>query len=109
MKKVLVVQSRSSPDGVEREQNKFRRAIGKSAEIEFLSALDERLAWTYPDEFLKDRSGVVFGGSADFDFHGGRSEKDPARLIAMIILPRPKLIITYALAEKVPILGICFG
>ena len=109
MRKILVVQSRSSPDGVEREQSNFRRAIGKSAEIEFLSALDERLAWTYPDEFLKDRSGVIFGGSADFDFHGGRSEKDPARLMAMIILTRTKLIITYALAEKVPILGVCFG
>ena len=79
MRKILVVQSRSSPDGVEREQSNFRRAIGKSAEIEFLSALDERLAWTYPDELLKGRSGVIFGGSADFDFHGGRSEKDPAR------------------------------
>jgi len=109
MRKILVVQSRSSPEWVEREQTNFRRAVGKSAEVEFLSALDERLAWTYPDEFLKSRSGVIFGGSSDFDFHGGRSEKDPARLMATIILSRTKLIITYALAENVPILGVCFG
>lgn len=109
MKKILIVQSRTSSEWIEREQNNFLRAVGKSAEVEFLSALDERLAWTYPDEFLKGRDGVIFGGSSDFDFHGGRSIKDPARLMSMIILSRTRLIISYALAQKVPVLGVCFG
>ncbi len=109
MTRILIVQSRSSPEGVEREQANFRRTIGKTAEVEFLSALDERLAWTSPDEFLKECDGVIFGGSSDFDFHGGRTEDDPARLMAMIILSRSKLIVTYALTEDIPILGVCFG
>lgn len=109
MKKILIVQSRTSTEWVEREQNNFRRVIGDAAEVEFLSALDERLAWTYPDEFLKGCGGVIFGGSSDFDFHGGRSIKDPARLMSMIILSRTRLIISYALAQKIPVLGVCFG
>lgn len=94
---------------MEREQKNFLRVIGKAAEAEFLSALDERLAWTYPDEFLKGCDGVIFGGSSEFDFHGGRSEKDPARIMSMIILSRTRLIISYALAQKIPVLGVCFG
>src|SRR3989344_3779620 len=109
MKKILVVQSRVSEKAVERERENFRRAIGDLATIEFLSALDERLAWTYPNEFLKGCSGVIFGGSAEFDFHGGRIEKDPARLVSLIILSRSKNLISFALAEKIPFLGICYG
>ena len=107
--RILIVQSRSSSDWVERERANYRRAIGGSAEVEFLSALDERLAWTTPDEFLRNCDGVVFGGSSDFDFDGGRSEKDPARLMSMIILSRARNIVQHARAKHVPILGVCFG
>jgi GMP synthase (glutamine-hydrolysing) len=109
MRKILIVQSRSSPDWVEREKKNFLRAMGDSAEVEFLSALDERLAWSSPDEFLQGRDGVIFGGSSDFDFHGGREEKDPARLMSMIILSRARNIVTHAIAEHLPVLGVCFG
>ncbi|KKW47942.1 MAG: hypothetical protein UY98_C0002G0037 [Candidatus Kaiserbacteria bacterium GW2011_GWA2_58_9] len=109
MKKVLVVQSRLQTEQLERERNNYCRCVGKNAEGTFLSALDERLAWTYPDEFLKGQDGVIFGGTSDFDFHGGRTERDPARIMASIILSRSKLIVTYALAENIPILGVCFG
>lgn len=92
-----------------RERGNFTRAIGAGAEVIFLSALDERLAWITPDELLKDYDGVIFGGSSDFDFHGGRDEKDPARLMSLIILSRTKNLVSYALAEKIPLLGICYG
>ena len=109
MIKILIVQSRISEKEIERERENFRRAIGGLATIEFLSALDERLAWTYPNEFLKGCSGVIFGGSAEFDFHGGRAEKDPARLVSFIILSRSKNLVSFALTEKIPLLGICYG
>jgi len=109
MTKILVVQSRSSPDWVEREQKNFLRAIGDNAETEFLSALDERLAWSTPLEFLQGRDGVIFGGSSDFDFHGGRDKKDPARLMSLIILSRARNIVTHAIGEHLPVLGVCFG
>ena len=109
MHRILFVQSRTDPTRVERERDNFRRAIGEAAEIDFLSALDEKLAWTSPNEFLKDCNGVIFGGSSDFDFDGGRDAKDPARLMSMIILSRTKMMVRYALAERVPVLGVCFG
>lgn len=109
MSKILLIQSRTTPERIARERENFARVVGDSAQLDFLSALDERLAWTYPDEFLKYYDGVIFGGSSDFDLHGGRDDKDPARLMATIILSRTKLIVQYALAEERPIFGVCFG
>ncbi len=107
--KILVVQSRTAEDWLVRERENFTNAIGTAADIEFLSALDERLAWSSPDEFLKDADGVIFGGSSDFDFHGGRPERDPARLMSLIILSRSRNIVRHAIADGTPILGVCFG
>ena len=109
MKKILVVQSRSDEQHSAGEQENFRRVAGGLAELEFLSTLDERLAWSSPDEFLQGCAGVIFGGSADFDFDGGRPKKDPARIISLIILSRTRNLVAYALEKKIPLLGICYG
>ena len=109
MKKILVVQSRIDESRIVGEQTNFRSALGDTANISFLSALDERLAWSTPDEFLKDVDGVIFGGSSDFDFHGARPAKDPARLMSLILLSRTRNIISYTLAQRLPLLGVCFG
>jgi len=109
MVKILVVQSRTRPERIERERENFTRTIGDTAEVEFLSALDEKLAWKSPEQFLRDSDGVILGGSSDFDFNGGREEKDPARLVSFIILSRVKNFISYALKEEMPLLGVCFG
>ncbi|MDO8561518.1 MAG: type 1 glutamine amidotransferase [bacterium] len=109
MKRILVVQSRTDSKYILREQENFRRVIGESADVTFLSALDERLAWTTPNEFLKGYDGVIFGGSSDFDFDGGRLKSDPARLMSLMILSRARNIITYVFAKDIPLLGICYG
>ena len=109
MRKILVVQSRTSHKRVQREQANFRRAAEGLADLAFLSALDERLAWTTPEEFLAGFDGVIFGGSSDFDFHGGRPTDDPIRLISLMILSRSKNLISYALDKKVPLLAVCYG
>jgi len=109
MAKLLLIQSRTKPGSIKREFNNFTRALGGLSKLDALSALDERLAWTYPDEILKDYDGVMFGGSSDFDLHGGRDEKDPARIMAAIILSRVRMIVRYALAEEKPLFGVCFG
>ena len=108
-KRILVVQSRITPNRIENERANFLRATRERAEVDFLSALDEKLAWTTPDEFLKGYDGVIFGGSSDFDFHGGRREDDPGRLMSMIILSRAKNIVSYAMVKNIPTLGVCFG
>jgi len=109
MKKILVVQSRSSPERIEGERANFGAAVGAYAAVEFLSALDEKLAWSSPDEILKDFGGVIFGGSSDFDFSGGRDENDPARIVSFIILSRVRNMISHALRDGLPLLGVCFG
>jgi GMP synthase-like glutamine amidotransferase len=109
VKKILVVQSRTDPERIEREQKRFRIAVGSAAHVDFLSAVDEKLAWTTPADFLKGYDGVMFGGSSEFDFDGGRPERDPARIISAVILSRAKNLISYALAEDIPLLAICYG
>lgn len=109
MIKILLVQSRQTPEWIQREQENYRRAVGTLAKLEMLSTLDEKLAWTSPDEILAGYDGVIFGGSTDFDLHGGRREKDPARIMAAIIVSRTRLLVSYALAQNIPVLGICFG
>lgn len=109
MKKILLVQSRAQFERAQKERENFTRALEGVADLDCLSAIDERLAWMYPDDLLRNYDGVIFGGSSDFDFHGGREERDPARLVSFIILSRVRNIISYVLSEKFPLLGVCFG
>ncbi len=109
MKKILVVQSRTTEDSIERERGNYERAVGGAAHLSFISSVDEKLSWTTPEQLLAEYDGVIFGGSSDFDFHGGRPENDPARLMSLIILSRAKNIVSYAFEKGLPILGVCFG
>jgi len=109
MARILLVQSRITPARIARERDNFRRVLGTEATLEALSALDTEFEWNKPDISLRAYDGVIFGGSADFDFHGGRLERDPARVGATEILERTKHFIRYALEKKIPLLGVCFG
>lgn len=109
MHRVLVLQSRITEENVERERANFTRAAAGKADLTFVSTVDEKLAWTSPTELLKGYDAAIFGGSSDFDFHGGRPDKDPIRLMSTIILGRARNIVSYALEKDIPILGVCFG
>ena len=108
-RKIAVIQSRKKLHSIRREQENITRAIVGRAEAIFLSALDNGLAWSMPREILKNFDGLIFGGSSDFDFNGGREAGDPARLMSHQILLRLEGLISFALTKHVPILGICFG
>lgn len=107
--RILIVQARENPISIAAEQSHYRRAVGDSAILEFLSLLDEKLAWTTPDEILEAYDGMILGGSESMYIHGGRMDNDPARLLAMIALSRARNIMSYAFAEELPLLGVCFG
>lgn len=109
MRKILLVQSMITEERIERQRANFTRAIDSAAALDFISAVDEKLSWTTPAELLEGYDGVIFGGSYDFDFHGGRHEQDPARIMSMIILGRSRNIVGYASEAGLPILGVCFG
>lgn len=109
MKKILVIQSRTRPDMVAAEQGEYARAVEGNAGLAFVSSLDESLLWGEPETFLTGFSGVIFGGSGEFDFDGGRPDDDVARLTSQAIVARLKPFVGYLLRADFPTLGICYG
>lgn len=108
-KKVLLFQTRSRAEAAEKERDNYRSSLGSAAKLDCLWSLDQSISKKDAPDILAGYDGVIFGGSSDYDFDGGRMTDDPFRLVAMIIMSRTSNLISYALVEKVPILGICFG
>ena len=108
MKKMLVIQSRTRPEMIEAEQGEYRRAAQGTAELYFISALDQSLSWSDPARMLEGHNGVIFGGSGEYDLH---NDKDPNGRMApaRAILARVAPLINYLTEHDVPTLGICFG
>jgi GMP synthase-like glutamine amidotransferase len=95
---------------IESEQDEYTRSLSSTgAELVFKNTLDESLPWKNPQELLDGALGVIFGGSGEFDFDGGRGDDDPARLTAHAIRDRVKMFIEYLFTNNIPTLGICFG
>lgn len=109
MKRILIIQSRVRPEMVAGEQKEYTRAIGNTAEISFVSAVEGIVPWLNPEEILKDYDAVIFGGSGDFDFDGGREQTDPARTTAHMIRERVTPLVKLCIDKNIPLLGICFG
>ncbi len=107
--KIAVVQSRIKPEGIERERRNISQTIGERAEVVFLSSLDEGLPWDTPVEILSGYSGVIFGGSSDLDFHGGRDVRDNVRIMSHQLQQNLENFIKHLLAHNIPTIGICFG
>lgn len=110
MKKILILQSRRRPEMIESEQREYMKSLAQTgAQLVFKNTLDESLPWRDPATILEDAHGVIFGGSGEFDFDGGRVDDDPARLTAHAIRDRVRPLVEYLFARNVPTLGICFG
>ena len=91
------------------EQGEYTRAIGLAAGAIFVSSLDESLNWQDPEKMLNGFNGVVFGGSGEFDFDGGRPTDDAARAISKQIAARVKELVLFCIRQNFPLLGICYG
>ncbi len=109
MSKILLIQSRERADLMASERRNFERAMRGVAQLDCMSAVDESLAWENPEGLVGGYNGVIFGGSAEFDIHGGRDEADPARLASMRIIARVRILMEYMKSVGKPVLGICFG
>lgn len=91
------------------EQEEYTRAVDGNADLAFVSSLDESLSWDNPELLLQGYGGVMFGGSGEFDFDGGRPDDDIARLTSQAIVARLKPFVEYLLRTDFPTLGICYG
>lgn len=109
MKKILIIQSRRRPEMLAAEQEEYRRAVGERTLVDFISSLDTTLTWNEPEKMLASYDGVIFGGSGEFDFDGGRTPDDVARITSREIVERVRPVVEWAMAEDFPLLGICYG
>ena len=109
MKQILVIQFRTNPATIAGEQGAIQRVLEGAAELHFVSALDETLAWKIPEDLLGDADGVILGGSGDLSFHGGLPEGNPAREMSKATLARLIPLFDFIFAHDIPTLGICFG
>ncbi len=106
---ILAIQFRENVDSIAGEQKSIVREIGEHAEVTFISALNEALAWTDPYAILQHYHGVILGGSGEFDFDGNRSEDDRAKQMSQVFLERLRPLFTYIFEQDIPTLGICYG
>lgn len=85
------------------------REVGVYSDVEFVSALDDSIEWQYPETIMEGYSGLILGGSGDFDFDGNREENDPARKFSYELLGQLRPLFTYLFDNDIPTLGICYG
>lgn len=107
--RILTIQFRKNPVSIEQEQACVVREAGVYAEIDFVSALDETIDFNYPETVLEGYSGVILGGSGEFDFDGNRDREDENRKISYEILGRLRPLFQYIFDHDIPTLGICYG
>ncbi len=107
--RILVIQFRLRDKTLALEQQSISREIGSDVTLEFLSALDEALSWDDPVAVLSGYAGVIFGGSGDFDFDGGRTEYDQAKSTSYQLLEQLRPLLDYIFKHDIPTLGICYG
>lgn len=91
------------------EQESISRELGPDIQLLCISALDENISWQLPAEVLAGIAGVIFGGSGDFDFDGGRPRDDRARTTSYVFLEKLRPLLDYIFLHDVPTFGICYG
>ncbi|MFM2424049.1 MAG: hypothetical protein RLZZ70_438 [Candidatus Parcubacteria bacterium] len=106
---VLLVQFRTSTETARLELESVGRELGTTVVVRTASALDGELTWNNPRVLLDGVSGVILGGSGDFDFDGCRDVADPARIQSYELLDQLRPLLDYIFEHDVPTLGICFG
>lgn len=107
--RILCFQFRKNPTAVEQERRAIEREAGTYCEITFLDSHEADISWNKPETVLAGYTGVILGGSGDYDFDGGRPLDDPARLESQRFLTLLQPLFRHLFEHDVPTLGICFG
>lgn len=107
--RILGIQFRKSPTSATHEQRSVSRTVNPHCEVDYVSALDTSLQWKYPEKILSGFQGVILGGSGDFDFDGGRSANDEAKIASYRFLEQLRPLCNYLFTNDIPTFGICYG
>ncbi len=106
---ILIIQFRVTAVTAALEKASIARELGDDVTVACLSALDEEINWNEPATMLAGIDGVIFGGSGDYDFDGGRSDDDQARATSYRLLEKLRPLLDYIFTHDIPTLGICYG
>ncbi len=106
---ILLIQFRSTATTANLERDSIARELGEGVILRTISALDTTLPWADPAGVLASATGVIFGGSGDFDFDGKREDTDPAKVMSYQFLTQLTPLITHIFEQDIPTIGICYG
>jgi GMP synthase-like glutamine amidotransferase len=106
---ILLIQFRDRTVTANLERASIERELGAHILVRTISALDEQIGWNDPATLLADSAGVIFGGSGDYDFDGGRDSDDHVRTMSYELLEKLRLLFDYIFEHDIPTLGICYG
>ncbi len=109
MKRALAIQFRKDPLRIAEEQEAIRRQAGEGFSVDFLNALETDFSSHMPPVMLAGYDAVLFGGSGDYDFDGGRPAEDPVRIQSQAFLAALSPLFSYIFEHDIPTFGICYG
>ncbi len=109
MTKILLIQFRKNPTAAQLEEVSIKRQCEDVALLESISALNTEIDWHEPESTFASYAAVIFGGSGDFDFDGGRESTDEVVVASYSLLAQLRPLLEYLFTKDVPTLGICFG
>lgn len=107
--RILVIQFRKNTNAKRQEQACIEREAGVYVELEYVDGFDDTIDWHFPEVIMERYSGVILGGSGDFDFDGNRDEHDESRKVSYELLGMLRPLFRYLFDNDVPTLGICYG
>lgn len=108
MKKILLIQSRLSEKMIRAEHDGYSSILNQHS-IDPVSSLHDSHDWNNPSNWIDKYDAVIFGGSGDLDFDGGRQIDDEARVTSKMLADKLRRFVSYLLEKDFPTLGICYG
>ncbi|MBY0538440.1 gamma-glutamyl-gamma-aminobutyrate hydrolase family protein [Patescibacteria group bacterium] len=107
--RILIIQFRAREVTADLERASIVRELGEGVTVSCLSALNDSVTWFEPSIMLQNVDGVIFGGSGDYDFDGGRTDDDEAKATSYALLTKLRPLLDYIFTHDIPTLGICYG
>ncbi|MCU0678723.1 MAG: type 1 glutamine amidotransferase [Candidatus Pacebacteria bacterium] len=101
---ILLVQFRQTPQADRLERQSIEREVSDFVDVVTVCGVTGDAL-----TMVRDVSGVILGGSGDYDFDGARASDDPIRQQTEALCRSLAPTLDYLFSADKPLLGICFG